>query len=63
MSFSKEIKKGAIISYFAILFNIIIGLLYTPWMVNKIGVSDYGLYTLIIALSKVFSFTSILIVF
>lgn len=42
-----QIKQGAIISYIAILFNISAGLLYTPWMVRQIGVSDYGLYTLI----------------
>jgi O-antigen/teichoic acid export membrane protein len=47
MNHSNEIKRGAIISYFAIFFNIIAGLLYTPWMVRQIGVSDYGLYTLI----------------
>lgn len=44
---SKQIKAGAIISYFTIFFNIAAGLLYTPWMVRKIGASDYGLYSLI----------------
>ncbi len=43
----KQIKYGAIISYVAIFFNIAAGLIYTPWMVRQIGVSDYGLYTLI----------------
>lgn len=42
-----HIKNGAIISYFSILFSIIAGLLYTPWLVNKIGSSNYGLYALI----------------
>ncbi len=42
-----QIKKGAFISYIAIFFNIAAGLLYTPWMVRQIGVSDYGLYSLI----------------
>lgn len=41
-----QIKSGALISYVAILFSIAAGLLYTPWMVKQIGVSDYGLYTL-----------------
>ncbi len=41
------IKKGAIISYISIFLNIIISLVYTPWMINKIGVSDYGLYSLV----------------
>lgn len=47
MSSSNQIKKGAIISYAAIFLNIAAGLLYTPWMVKQIGVSDYGLYALI----------------
>lgn len=42
-----QIKRGAIISYAAIFLNIVAGLLYTPWMVRQIGVSDYGLYALI----------------
>ncbi len=41
------IKKGAIISYISILLNIIISLVYTPWMIHKIGVSDFGLYNLV----------------
>lgn len=46
---SRQIKVGAIVSYIAIFFNIATGLLYTPWMVRQIGVSDYGLYTLIVS--------------
>lgn len=40
-------KKSAILGYTTILFNIITGLFYTPWMIKQIGVSDYGLFTLI----------------
>lgn len=47
MSSSKQIKSGAIISYITIFFNIAAGLVYTPWMIRQIGVSDYGLYSLI----------------
>lgn len=47
MDSSNQIKFGAIISYLAIFFNIAAGLIYTPWMVRHIGVSDYGLYVLI----------------
>lgn len=43
---NSQIKLGAIISYTAILFNIIAGFIYTPWLVKQIGQSDYGLYTL-----------------
>lgn len=49
-----QIKYGAIISYAAILVNFLLGLLYTPWMVHQIGVSDYGLYTLIYAFLSYF---------
>lgn len=44
---NKQIKLGAFLSYFAIFFNIIAGLLYTPWMISKIGKADYGLYMLV----------------
>ncbi|TAN12528.1 MAG: polysaccharide biosynthesis protein [Chitinophagaceae bacterium] len=46
---NSQIKKGALISYVGIIFNIIAGLLYTPWMVKEIGMSDYGLYALAIS--------------
>lgn len=54
MNSSKQIKLGAIISYFAIAFNIIAGLIYTPWMIGQIGKSDYGLYTLANSLITLF---------
>ncbi len=44
---ANSIKKGALIGYLTIFINIVTGLLYTPWMIRQIGVSDYGLYTLI----------------
>ncbi|MBQ3040452.1 MAG: oligosaccharide flippase family protein [Clostridia bacterium] len=48
------IKLGAIISYIALGVNIITGLIYTPWMVDKIGQSNYGLYTLATSLIAIF---------
>jgi len=54
MNSSKQIKIGAIISYFAIFVNIASGLIYTPWMMNTIGKSDYGLYTLAMSLINTF---------
>lgn len=42
----RQIGKGALISYIAIFVNIFAGLLYTPWMIQKIGRADYGLYVL-----------------
>ena len=46
MNGSKQLKFGAIMSYFTIAFNMIAGLIYTPWMNEQIGQSNYGLYTL-----------------
>lgn len=46
MSSKRQIKQAALISYLSIGINIIIGLLYTPWMVREIGQANYGLYTL-----------------
>lgn len=47
-------KRGAIISYITIAVNIIASLLYTPWMLSKIGDSNYGLYTLATTLINMF---------
>ena len=54
MDGSKQVKIGGLISYIAIAFNIISGLLYTPWMVETIGKSQYGLYTLATSLISLF---------
>ncbi|MBC2890001.1 oligosaccharide flippase family protein [Gordonibacter massiliensis (ex Traore et al. 2017)] len=49
-----QFKLGAIVSYAGILFNVIAGLLYTPWMVNSIGADDYALYTLALSVVNFF---------
>ena len=49
-----QIKSGALISYFAIGISIVSALLYTPWMKNQIGDSNYGLYTLVSSLISIF---------
>lgn len=49
-----QIKMGAVISYLALGIGIVTGLLYTPWMVHKIGQSNYGLYTLATSLITIF---------
>jgi O-antigen/teichoic acid export membrane protein len=51
---SEQIRLGAIISYFAIVISIISAMLYTPWMKNQIGDSNYGLYTLVSSLISIF---------
>lgn len=52
---TSQIRRGAIMSYATTFFNIITGLLYTPWMINEIGKSDYGLYTLAISVISFFA--------
>lgn len=52
---NQRIKKGAIVSYIAIAVNILAGLLFTPWMINQIGQSNYGLYTLAVSVISVFT--------
>jgi len=44
---NSQLRTGAFMSYVAISFNIIAGLIYTPWMIKQIGKSDYGLYVLV----------------
>ena len=49
-----QIKYGALISYATIFFNIVAGILYTPWMIQQIGTADYGLYSLVTAVISYF---------
>ena len=45
---------GAILSYSSIIFNIVAGLLYTPWMIRTIGDDQYALYTLAVSIVNLF---------
>lgn len=51
---NKQLKIGAVLSYLAIGINIISALIYSPWMLSKIGSGDYGLYTLATSLINMF---------
>lgn len=51
-----QVKAGAIVSYAALFLNIVIGLLYTPWMINTIGKANYGLYALAMSVISLFVF-------
>lgn len=42
-----QLKAGALLNYIVILLNLIIGLLYTPYMLRMMGQSEYGLYSLV----------------
>lgn len=50
----RQIEIGAFLSYGSILLNIVVSLLYTPWMIQQIGQSQYGLYTLANSLIALF---------
>lgn len=51
---NRQITIGAILSYGAIAFNIISGLVYTPWMIHTIGDDQYALYALAISVINFF---------
>lgn len=51
---NNKIKIGAFLSYVSIAINVLAGLLYLPWMVDAIGESDYGLFTLANSLISLF---------
>lgn len=56
MDSTRQIKYGALLSYFSIAINIIAGLLYTPWMIRTIGRENFGLYTLAMSIIGLFLF-------
>lgn len=39
-------KAGAVLNYVSIIIHMIVGLLYTPFLLAKLGQSEYGLYSL-----------------
>ena len=47
MDNTNQRKMGALLSYVAIIANTFVQLLYTPFLISKIGQSEYGLYSLI----------------
>ncbi len=42
-----ELKIGAILNYIVIGMSVLVGLLYTPYMLRMMGQSEYGLYSLV----------------
>lgn len=47
MTESKQRKLGAILSYVSIIASTLVQLIYTPFLISKLGQSEYGLYSLI----------------
>ncbi len=41
-----QLKAGVFLNYIVISLNILVGLLYTPFMLRQIGQSEYGIYSL-----------------
>ena len=41
-----QIKVAAVLNYVAIVVNVVVGLLYTPYMLRSLGQSEYGIYSL-----------------
>lgn len=52
-----QLKAGAILNYVVIVLNMLVGLLYTPYMLRMMGQSEYGLYSLV---ASVISYLTIL---
>ncbi|MBR2705303.1 MAG: oligosaccharide flippase family protein [Clostridia bacterium] len=42
-----QVKAGAILSYLSLFINNFLGLVYTPFLLSKLGQSEYGLYSLV----------------
>lgn len=51
---NKQFILGAVLSYGAIIFNIVSGLLFTPWMIDQLGDDKYALYTLAVSVINIF---------
>ena len=41
-----QLKAGAALNYISIMLNMVVGLIYTPYMLRMLGQSEYGLYSL-----------------
>lgn len=41
-----QLKAGAALSYISIALNMVVGLVYTPYMLHMLGQSEFGLYSL-----------------
>ena len=44
---SNQRKMGALLSYAVIILNMLVGLVYTPFLIRKLGQAEYGLYSIV----------------
>ncbi len=54
MGEKKQFAVGAALSYGAIVFGVLAGLLYTPWVICTVGDGNYGIYTLALSVVNFF---------
>lgn len=59
MDNNKQLKIGSILSYIQIGFGIIVGILYTPFMLRALGQSEYGLYNTVSSTISMLSLLSL----
>lgn len=52
-----QLKAGAALNYIVIILNMMVGLLYTPYMLRMMGQGEYGLYSLV---ASVISYLTVL---
>lgn len=52
-----QIRAGIILNYALIVLNVLVGLIYTPYMLRTMGQSEYGLYSLV---ASVISYLTVL---
>ena len=50
-----RIGRSVFLSYASIVFSILTGLLYTPWLIQELGSSDYAIYTICVSLMTYFT--------
>ena len=54
---TNQLKAGAVLNYLIIMLNMVVGVVYTPYMLRMMGQSEYGLYSLV---ASVISYLTIL---
>lgn len=45
----KQISEGIVLSFFSQIISIVVGLVYTPFMIRALGRNEYGLYQLVLS--------------
>ena len=59
MSNSKQLKIGSLLSYAQMIISVVIGIIYTPFILNALGDSEYGLYSTVSSTIAVLSILSL----